>query len=469
MRRKVISLILVVVFFLSFTAQNTQASFNFRTNSGGLAYTDTSGNSWSADNSFTGGSAFLSNIGSAPTGTSDPTLYQDSRFSATNFSYDVAVPNGSYTVTLKFAEIRAASCSTGARKFNVSIEGTQVLSSFDIFALAGCNNAVDKTFTTSVTDGTLNIVFTAVTGTAAVNAIQIVSASTPTATPTTAPTATPTVAPTPTSTPTPLPSPTSTPQATLNVPQKTCHPTSGVSTDLCNSGYAKPNNTMLSVTNAGITQPQNIFFTLTDLNTGLSGSGQGSPLSSTTINQLVTRDANLTLSLVDGHTFRWTTQAFDSFGNSSLADTSPWVFIYDATLPTYASSPTFQKCYTSSTLPTFFDVYPSDPVPNGIGNIASGVSQVWVIFDSQPETQVLYNGAVGAYRYTFPVLTPGVHRFFIKVIDNAGNLSGPLPTGYKANPDISFNLSATSCVAPWLQTSQGDVFSNTRIIAPGGP
>ena len=62
---------------------------------------------------------------------------------------------GNYDVILGFAEIEHS--ASGLRKFNVYIEGTQVLSDYDIFAEVGHDHAVEKTFTVAVNDGQLNI------------------------------------------------------------------------------------------------------------------------------------------------------------------------------------------------------------------------------------------------------------------------------------------------------------------------
>jgi hypothetical protein len=110
-------------------------------NSGGPAYTDSVGQVWSADTNFSGGSTYTvtSNIAS----TSDPTLYQTERWGS--FSYSFTVPAGAYTVTLKFAE--TSFTDVGQRVFNVAINGTMVLSNFDILARAGgANIALDQAF-----------------------------------------------------------------------------------------------------------------------------------------------------------------------------------------------------------------------------------------------------------------------------------------------------------------------------------
>jgi hypothetical protein len=124
-------------------------------------------------------------------------------------------PNGTYTVTLKFAEPNR----TGpGRVFHVDIEGQRVLTSYDVWADVGALTAVDKTFVASVTGGQLDVVFTSVSDFAIVSAIQVVPGSsaspTPTSTSTGAPSATPTGTSAPTSTPTGTAAPTSTPTGT---------------------------------------------------------------------------------------------------------------------------------------------------------------------------------------------------------------------------------------------------------------
>ena len=56
-------------------------------------------------------------------------LYQDLRY-GNNFQYNFAVPNGTYTVTLKFAEI--VFNTKGARVFNLTINNQVELTNFDI-------------------------------------------------------------------------------------------------------------------------------------------------------------------------------------------------------------------------------------------------------------------------------------------------------------------------------------------------
>lgn len=104
---------------------------------------------------FTGGNS--AGTSSNILNTTDPKLYQTERWGS--FSYQFAVPNGSYNVVLKFAEIYWT--GVGQRIFNVSINGSPVLSNFDIVAAAGAPlTAIDKTFPVTVTNQLVTIQFT---------------------------------------------------------------------------------------------------------------------------------------------------------------------------------------------------------------------------------------------------------------------------------------------------------------------
>jgi hypothetical protein len=125
-----------------------------RINAGGPAYTDSTGRAWAADTSYAGGAAAW--VTNAISNTADPTLYQTCRWGG--FSYTLSVPNATYNVILKFAEITYS--SAGARQFNVAINGTTVLTNFDIYAAAGgAFTALDKSFPVTVTGGQVTILF----------------------------------------------------------------------------------------------------------------------------------------------------------------------------------------------------------------------------------------------------------------------------------------------------------------------
>ena len=104
-------------------------------------------------------------------GTDRDPLYQDLRSGMT--AYRFTVPNGTYVVDLAFAELVLQ--RSGARVFSVAIEGTSVLSSFDVYDAAGARlTAVDRTFVVEVTDGVLDITFTSQRGdTPIVNGILV--------------------------------------------------------------------------------------------------------------------------------------------------------------------------------------------------------------------------------------------------------------------------------------------------------
>ncbi len=144
----------------------------FATNSSGPAYTSPSGVSYSADQFFSGGNTYT--LASAPvTGTEDVLLFRSERWGT--FSYTIPVVNGDYEVVLRFAEIYWG--ESGRRVFNVAIEGVQRLTNFDIFAAAGKNVAIDRTFPVTVNDGQLNIVFSAVADNPKLSALVVRSQS----------------------------------------------------------------------------------------------------------------------------------------------------------------------------------------------------------------------------------------------------------------------------------------------------
>jgi hypothetical protein len=76
-------------------------------------------------------------------------------------------------VRLHFAETFFS--TAGSRTFNVSINGTQVLSAFDIFAAAGAKNkAIIKQFTaTANSSGQIVIQFTTVVNQSLVSGIEV--------------------------------------------------------------------------------------------------------------------------------------------------------------------------------------------------------------------------------------------------------------------------------------------------------
>src|SRR5215211_495223 len=87
---------------------------------GGPSYTATDG-PYTADQYFSGGSSFSTTNPIA--NTADDTLYQTERWgSGSSLSYNIPLTNGTYDLTLKFAEIYFTSAVR--RVFDVLVEGT---------------------------------------------------------------------------------------------------------------------------------------------------------------------------------------------------------------------------------------------------------------------------------------------------------------------------------------------------------
>lgn len=143
-------------------------------NCGGGAMTGTDGANWSGDQNFSGGDLLYS--GYLISGTQDLYLYRTARRGLYgNFSYTLPVPNGNYNLKLRFAEL--AYGSKGQRVFNVNVNGTPVLTNFDIVAEVGPLAADDKVFPVSVTNGTLQIDVIGVVGLGLLNGIQVLPAT----------------------------------------------------------------------------------------------------------------------------------------------------------------------------------------------------------------------------------------------------------------------------------------------------
>jgi len=129
-----------------------------------------------ADEDYTGGTATTTTNTVSTTGVTNPapeSVYQHNRFG--NFTYTIPglTAGASYTVRLDFAETYWT--AAGDRTFNVLINGTQVLTNFDIFATAGGENiAVAESFTaTASSAGAVTIQFVTVKDNAQINGIEI--------------------------------------------------------------------------------------------------------------------------------------------------------------------------------------------------------------------------------------------------------------------------------------------------------
>ena len=158
--------------------------FDLRINAGGAAYTDSDGRLWQADQMYTTGGwgAVGGAIYTNPTpitGSDDGVLYQSHRWWNGNGSYKVTVPNGTYQVGLRFAEIYAPAI-IGSRVFDVRLEGAIVRSNVDVMSAVGKYKAYDLTFSNVVvSDGVLNLDLMRRAGSPAVSGIEIVTQQQP--------------------------------------------------------------------------------------------------------------------------------------------------------------------------------------------------------------------------------------------------------------------------------------------------
>ncbi|WP_176956091.1 malectin domain-containing carbohydrate-binding protein [Catalinimonas alkaloidigena] len=158
-----------------------------RLNVGGPEFTDAQARVWDADQYFTGG-VISSKTFDVP-GTTDDALYLTYRYAegangasaGAPFSYNIPVTSTDpVTVKLHFLEPYygapgGGAGAVGARLFHVDIEGSRVLSNFDLYAQEGAGKAIVRTFENiAVTGGILNIDFTSVTNNAIISAIEVI-------------------------------------------------------------------------------------------------------------------------------------------------------------------------------------------------------------------------------------------------------------------------------------------------------
>lgn len=152
--------------------------FSLRINAGGpeLSY---QGHVYSADQFYAGGMVYANPAALLPE------LFQTERTAnPPEFSYDIPVEDGTYQVTLYFAELYwgatgGGTGGEGIRIFDVTLDGNLVLDDFDMNADSGPETPIAKTFETNVDDGEINLYFAALPETGGANqpkvsAIEIV-------------------------------------------------------------------------------------------------------------------------------------------------------------------------------------------------------------------------------------------------------------------------------------------------------
>jgi beta-glucanase (GH16 family) len=137
-------------------------SYTIAVNSGGSAATP-----FVADANFSGGTVATTALAITTTGVTNPApqaVYQSERWGATTYTFGGLTTGTSYNVRLHFAEIYFS--NVNLRKFNVSINGTQVLTNFDVYAASGGQyRAIVKQYTVTP-NGSGQIIIAYTVGTA---------------------------------------------------------------------------------------------------------------------------------------------------------------------------------------------------------------------------------------------------------------------------------------------------------------
>ncbi len=132
---------------------------------------------FSADQYFTGGTVYTNtatiDMSQITTNAPPAAIFNSERYGAMTYTIPNRTAGSAQTVTLYFAETYQT--ASGQRLFNVSINGTSVLSNFDIYVSAGGQNkAIAKTFnTTANSSGQVVIQFSTITDNPKVNGISV--------------------------------------------------------------------------------------------------------------------------------------------------------------------------------------------------------------------------------------------------------------------------------------------------------
>lgn len=136
---------------------NVPPATDLKIDAGGVA-----SGTWLADEDYVGGTPSSATAAINTSLVANPApqvVYQTERFGAFTYTIPNLTPGTNYIVNLHFAETYWT--SVGKREFNVLINGTQVLTNFDVFAAAGGENiAIVKSFTTTANaSGAITIQF----------------------------------------------------------------------------------------------------------------------------------------------------------------------------------------------------------------------------------------------------------------------------------------------------------------------
>jgi endoglucanase len=135
--------------------------------------TNAEGQVWLSDQGFDGGDV-VERADITIANTKNPEIYKSERYSMSSFSRPI--PNGKYIVKLHFAETFEGITGPGERVFTFKVEDKE-FKNFDVFAKAGGSlRAYVETVNVEVTDGKLDISFTAQVENPEINGIEILPA-----------------------------------------------------------------------------------------------------------------------------------------------------------------------------------------------------------------------------------------------------------------------------------------------------
>jgi len=140
--------------------------------------TNSAASPFSADQYVSGGTMRTVTNAITMTGLTDPApqaVYQSERYGNSTYTIPGLTPSVEYKVRLHFVELYQT--ASGKRVFNVAINGTTVLSNFDIFAATGAiYKAAIREFTAAAnSSGQLIITFTTVTDNATIEGIEVLT------------------------------------------------------------------------------------------------------------------------------------------------------------------------------------------------------------------------------------------------------------------------------------------------------
>ena len=167
-------------------ASGTTVTAHYRVNSGSATSLTINGKTWSADNqySFDNLEPYTNSSLTKIAGTDEDVLYlkeQSSNGDKKPFRYEFPVANGAYVVRLHFAEIYwgapggGYSGGAGSRVMSVSLENQLRLTNLDVSREVGGATALVKNIPVTVTDGKLNINFSATVNRPMVVAVEVYS------------------------------------------------------------------------------------------------------------------------------------------------------------------------------------------------------------------------------------------------------------------------------------------------------